>query len=167
MKIAKTCPPMKRRRCHICEDWFIPRRRARKISQRCCSKAACQKERKAENKRDWWRRNPDYDQSRRTKIQDWAKDYPDYWRQYRATHPGYVEKDNRRRVLSRQKSQLSAKQDLTGQIAVEKLRNVQEIGLGLSAKQDSVHRRVDGLVDYLLWNEESAKQNHIASALSP
>ena len=142
MKIAKTCPPMKRRRCHICEDWFIPRRRARKISQRCCSKAACQKERKAENKRDWWRRNPDYDQSRRTKIQDWAKDYPDYWRQYRATHPGYVEKDNRRRVLSRQKSQLSA-------------------------KQDSVHRRVDGLVDYLLWKEESAKQNPIASALSP
>lgn len=167
MKKPKTRPPMKRRRCRICEDWFIPHRRARKISQRCCSKPACQKERKAENKRDWWRRNPDYDQSRKTKIQDWAKDYPDYWRHYRATHPGYVEKDNRRRVLSRQKSPLSAKQDLTRQMSVEKLRNIQEIGPAKSAKQDLTARRVDGLVDYLLWKEESAKQNPIASALSP
>ena len=167
MKKPKKRPLMKRRRCLKCKEWFTPRRRARKIQQRHCSKTDCQEQRKAENKKDWWRRNPDYDQSRKAKIQDWAKAYPDYWRRYRASHPEYVRKDNRRRVLSRQKSRVSAKQDLTRQMSVEKLRSLKDFGPAESAKQDLTSRRVDGLVDYLLWREESAKQNPIVSALSP
>jgi hypothetical protein len=34
-----------------------------------------------------------------------------------------------------------------------------------AAKQDAVHRRVDGILDYLFWKESAAKQDAVDSCL--
>jgi septin family protein len=121
----------------------------------------CRKERKSRAKKRWWKNNPDYDNYRRDKIKAWAKTYPDYWRKYRREHPDYVKKDNKRRSVRSKKSGISAKQDEIRKISVEKLNRIQEITPDFSAKQDKINRRVNDILEYLLWKESSAKQNHI------
>jgi hypothetical protein len=99
------------------------------------------------------------------KIHAWVKGYPNYWHKYRKEHPDYVARDNRRRCSSYKKRKISAKQDAVRQISVEKLESIRDLELVSSAKQDAVHRRVDGILNYLFWKESSAKQDDIANCL--
>jgi hypothetical protein len=153
--------PMKivKRRCEICRKWFMPDPRTYKI-QKACSKPECLQKRKEKAKRDWWKNNPVYEYKyRKEKTRNWAKEYPDYWKNYRRGHPDYVEKDNRRRRTRHKKAKNAAKQDTMRKISVDKLKGIQEIRPDFSAKQDTLNRRVDGILDYLFWKESSAKQD--------
>ena len=60
----------------------------------------------------------------------------DYWQNYRKEHPDYVEKDNKRRHASHKKEKNAA-------------------------KQDTIQRRQNGILDYLIWKESAAKQDAI------
>lgn len=96
----------------------------------------------------------------------WAKAYPDYWHKYRREHPDYVARDSQRRCSGCKKAKISAKQDAVRQTAVEKLESIRDLEPVSSAKQDAVHRRVNGILDYLFWKESSAKQDSMANCLA-
>ena len=102
MKIAK-------KRCEICHQWFSPHPRA--PHQRCCFDPACRKERKAKAKKAWRGKTPDYGKGRQSKVCAWAKQYPDYWRNYRQEHPDYVNAERRRMRSVRKKAKTAARQD--------------------------------------------------------
>lgn len=148
------------RRCEFCHRWFLPHPRTYR-QQRSCSKPECRKKRKAEAKKNWWQKNPGYNKGRKTKIRAWAKRYPDYWQKYRREHPDYVKKDNKRRHTSHKKEKNAAKQDAIREISVERLKSIMEIKPDSAAKQDTIQRRVKGIVDYLIWKEFAAKQDLI------
>lgn len=156
MKIAK-------KRCEFCHEWFDPHPRS--PHQRYCAKLTCQKARKARADKNWRLNNPGYGKGRKSKIRTWAKKYPDYWHNYRRTHPAYTVKDNRRRCSSYKRDRISAKQDAVRQIYVDKLESIRDLEAVSSAKQDVVHRRINELVNCLIWKESSAKQDGLANCL--
>lgn len=87
------------RRCKHCGDPFRPRRNV--AQQRYCSKAGCQ-----EARRNQWRKrklgtDPDYRLNQYDAQKRWRENHPEYWRGYRASHPGYVE---RNRALQRDRN---------------------------------------------------------------
>ena len=152
-----------RKRCEICHQWFSPHPQA--PHQRCCFKVSCRKQRKAKANKSWQLKNPGYGKDRKPKIQAWAKDYPDYWRKYRREHPDYAKKERRRRRSAHQKAKNAAKQDTVRQMSVEKLKSIRDLEPVSAAKQDTVHRRVNGILDYLFWKESVAKQDDMADCL--
>ncbi|MDI6731551.1 MAG: hypothetical protein QME05_03080, partial [Candidatus Margulisbacteria bacterium] len=99
-----------KRRCHFCQRWFQPNPR-NPHRQQTCSSPACQRKRRAENNRQWQRKNSGYGKGRKQKICTWAKEYPDYWRKYRREHPDYAEKERRRMRSVRRLVKSVAKQD--------------------------------------------------------
>ena len=153
MKIAK-------KRCEFCHRWFTPYPGTYR-QQRCCSNPECRKKQKAKTKKNWWLKNPGYNKDRRQKIRGWAKQYPDYWCEYRREHPEYVAKDNKRRNSCYKRRKIPAKQDLLSKISVEKLKSINEIKSNFPAKQDPLQRQVKSIVDYLIWKEFPAKQDVI------
>jgi len=60
-----------------------------------------------------------------------------------------------------------AKQDAIRQIAVCKIQDIQKDEAPNVAKQDVIFRRVDRVLEYLLWKEGVAKQEHIGFGMSP
>lgn len=125
----------KKKRCRFCGRWYMPDPRTAHF-QKSCNRKSCRKERRRQKMKDWAARHPDYQTYRNAKVRDWAS-ARNYWKQYRASHPAYVRKDNKRRVLSRKRRKLSA-------------------------KQTAMDRRINGLIDVLIWKEQSAKQTDIA-----
>jgi len=154
MKIAK-------RRCEFCHEWFSPDPRTVKF-QRSCTKPDCRKKRSRASVRQWWKQNPGYNKGRSPKVRAWAKAYPNYWRKYRQEHPDYVKKERRRRRSAHKKAKNAAKQNAISQISLEKLESIRNLEPNSAAKQNTIHRRVDGILDYLFWKECVAKQNAIA-----
>jgi len=153
-----------KRRCAFCHCWYQPDPRTTK-QQRACKKDTCRKARKSSADRSWQIKHPGYGKSRKLKIRAWAQSYPYYWRQYRKKHPDYCLRDNQRRGLAAKRVCYSAKQDAIRQISLEKLWSIQEIGLNHSAKQDGLARQLNGVMDYLIWKESSAKQDSTDLAL--
>ncbi len=154
MKIA-------RKRCEFCHEWFTPNPRTIK-TQRSCTNPHCRKQRRNRAVRDWRRRNPDCNKGRGHKIRDWAKSYPNYWRQYRRQHPEYTARDNRRRCSAYREHKISAKRNEITRISLEKLESIRKLEPVSSAKRNEIHRRVEGILDYLFWKERAAKQNEMA-----
>ena len=143
MKIPK-------KRCAFCHKWYAPNPRTWK-HQKACNAPACKKHRHAQADRNWRIKHPRRGGNWKLKVRVWARDYPDYWRHYRRTHPEYRERDNRRRILSARNASYSAKTDAIRQIAVGKIRSIQDMGAGRSAKADAIDRRVESIVEYLFW----------------
>lgn len=152
-----------KKRCEFCHKWFSPHPRA--PHQRCCFNTACRKERKARAKKDWWVKNPDYGKGRQSKVRAWAKAYPDYWSEYRQEHPDYAKKERHRMRSARKKAKSVAKQDAVHQIYVEKLESIRQLEPVSVAKQDAVYRRINDIVECLLWKEGVAKQDGLANCL--
>jgi len=105
--------------------------------------------------------------ARRVKVCEWAQEYPDYWRGYRRSHPDYVGRDNLRRRKSRGKAKRAAKQTAIREISVEKLRKILSDAPLSAAKQTPIARRVEGVVDFLIWKECAAKQRVIDPDAGP
>jgi hypothetical protein len=144
-----------KKRCAFCHWWYQPDPRTRK-HQLACKKTACRKLRHAAADRSWRIKHPRRKQTWKLKVRAWARNYPYYWRQYRKAHPEYVERDNRRRASAAKRARMFRKTDAMRQISIEKIRSIRDLGAGCSAKTDAIDRRVEGIMDYLLWTVEKA-----------
>ncbi len=154
MKIAK-------KRCEFCHEWFSPHPRTARF-QRSCAKPGCRKKRSTSAVRRWWAQNPGYNKGRGPKIRDWAKAYPSYWQKYRKEHPDYAKKERQRRCSAHKRTKNAAKQNAISQFSLEKLESIRNLEPLSAAKQNTIHRRVNGILDYLFWKESIAKQDAIA-----
>ncbi|MFM0655310.1 hypothetical protein PQR17_27675 [Paraburkholderia sediminicola] len=79
------------RLCLACGNPFHPLLRV--PNQRYCSAAACQRERRRRWQRRRLRVDADYRDNQARAQSNWRARHPDYWRQYRATHPAYRERN--------------------------------------------------------------------------
>ena len=99
---------MSTRQCLSCGQDFTVAKHV--PGQQYCSNPACQRERK----RRWQlvKRNtdPDYQDNQQRAQQAWLAKNPEYWRQYRTTHPDYTE-HNRARQRERNATKANAKND--------------------------------------------------------
>lgn len=92
-------------RCRYCDQQFQSSRFH--PQQAACSQPACQQRRRAASRKLQLLSDPEYRQVCRDSARKWRGQHPDYWRQYRATHPRAVERnrarqrqrDQRRRLL--------------------------------------------------------------------
>lgn len=76
----------RRRKCPHCKEFFLPDPHNR-YHQRCCSKPACQKARKAASQRAWAQRPANRDHWRGpdevARVREWRRAHPGYWRKPR------------------------------------------------------------------------------------
>jgi hypothetical protein len=90
---------MERRACQHCHTFFSP---LRTPQQRFCSRRVCQNVRKAIWRRARLKNDPDYRENHHHAYQRWRKNNPGYWKDYRAAHPSYTdrnrEKERQRRL---------------------------------------------------------------------
>lgn len=91
----------KKRRCRHCRCFFEVCKKVKKHEY--CQKEACQKARR----RKWQKGKIDNDQTYRGDQKEaqntWLDKRPDYWKQYRASHPEYT-KRNRNKQKERNRS---------------------------------------------------------------
>lgn len=85
---------MEIKQCAACGQVFQPRHQTPK--QTYCSTPRCQLERR----RRWQllkrQTDPDYQENQTRAQQAWGQRNPDYWREYRSTHPEYAERNRAR-----------------------------------------------------------------------
>jgi hypothetical protein len=89
---------MPSRFCPFCQQSFLPSRFH--PQQRVCSAPACQHQRRQQNRQQKLLKDPEYRQVCRDSARQWRDNHPDYWKQYRASHPQSVQ---RNRVQQRQR----------------------------------------------------------------
>jgi hypothetical protein len=150
---------MAKKRCTICGKLYIPNPHTAKI-QKACGDPACRKARKRAADKAWLAKNPGWTDCRRVKTQNWSRDYPQYWRRYRAAHPEYRRREQQRMVKRR--VLCVAKQDALRQNPVGYLREISRISPKTVAKQDALAQKLDGVIDYLTVSAHVAKQDRMA-----
>jgi hypothetical protein len=143
-------------RCDQCRRWFRPYSRQRHI-QKTCPRAACQRARHRQACQAYRRENPNDDDSRRPKIRNWARK-ESYWPNWRRDHPEYREREEARMRNKRRSARRVAKRDALREISLEKLRGIRPENTEPVAKRDALDRRVDQVVDYLVWKETSQNE---------
>lgn len=90
---------MAQKHCLACRALFSTRPQT--PHQRFCANSACQRERRRREQHE--RRNCiSSRQANAQYLRDWVAKHPDYWRQYRASHPTYAA---RNRHLQKQRRQ--------------------------------------------------------------
>ena len=108
---------MGERRCPYCQRYLTndPRVRGRR---KTCGHPLCQRALKRQNNTDWRRRNPDYFRDDYERLKLWLLKHPGYLRQYRATHPEYVERNREaQRVRDRRRrARLDIQAKIKGQL---------------------------------------------------
>ena len=163
---------MRKQRCPYCHKWFLPNPRTLRYeptsgkyhsTQKACNRLQCRRERKRCADRDWRERNRDWFKGRHEKIRKWAKEYPGYWKRYRAAHAGYTHKNRvKSRLRMRQKRKMFAKQDAISANPVGYLDGIRHLGQEkMFAKQDAIGLQIDGIVAFLMTREMFAKPNDI------
>lgn len=85
---------MPKRRCASCGQSFQPRPQVPK--QAYCSSPKCQRARKLRWQHDKLQNDLDYQGNQRDAQRAWQKRNSEYWRNYRATHPEYAERNRNR-----------------------------------------------------------------------
>lgn len=91
---------MERRRCACCGEAFRPR--AQVPDQIYCSATACQRARRRRWQQAKRQSDADYRENQARAQRAWVRGHPDYWREYRRTHPQYSE-SNRSAARQRQR----------------------------------------------------------------
>jgi hypothetical protein len=148
---------MTQKHCRYCGRWFEPH----VPKQKACPRPECRRARRREKLRSWRKRHPGWATKWRPKVQAWAKTYPNYWREYRRKNAAYAKRDNRRRRKAHRSARRAANDTGIREIFVEKLRTVMA-GEPLGAANDTgVARRVEGVVEALIWKEVAANRNRI------
>ena len=89
---------MKSKQCAGCGEAFHPRPQTPK--QTYCPAPACQRERRRRWQRTRRQHDAEYRDNQSRAQASWAARHPDYWREYRQTHP---EADERNRALQRER----------------------------------------------------------------
>jgi hypothetical protein len=99
---------MECRRCASCGGAFRPR--AQVPQQRYCGQTACQRERRRRWQQVKLESDADYRANQVQAQQAWAVRHSDYWREYRAKHPDYTDRNRvqqRRRDRDRRVTRLA------------------------------------------------------------
>ena len=99
---------MEQRCCPFCQQQFAPSRFH--PGQTACSAAACQQQRRDQNRKRKLARDAEYRQICRDSARKWRTNHPGYWTGYRAAKPESVERNRRqqrRRDLRRRLSHLA------------------------------------------------------------
>jgi len=79
------------RRCISCGAVFTPRPNI--PNQRYCSSTACQQQRRYEWHKRKLHTDSDYLVNQQRAQSDWQARHPDYWRNYRQSHPEYCQRN--------------------------------------------------------------------------
>ncbi|WP_035384469.1 hypothetical protein [Ferriphaselus sp. R-1] len=82
---------MEYKQCIACGRSFKPRPQI--PQQSYCSSPDCQRERRRQWQRHKLQSDPDYQDNQARAQQAWSQRNSDYWREYRASHPKYVERN--------------------------------------------------------------------------
>lgn len=82
---------MPMRRCAACSRLFKPWPQI--TNQQYCSEPDCQRERRRRKQQARRKGNPALRDSDAQYLRDWLVKNPNYWKQYRAGHPDYVERN--------------------------------------------------------------------------
>ena len=98
--------------CVHCGKEFSPNPRVK--NQRYCGDRSCQKARRARWQKAKMTKDPDYTENQRLCWKDWLAHHPGYYRDYRALHPEYVE---RNRFLQARRNAKRRKDGLAKMIA--------------------------------------------------
>lgn len=93
---------MEKRVCAACRKHFRPQPQVPR--QAYCRDAACQRERRRRWQEAKRQGDPDYQENQRHAQHAWCVRNPDYWREYRETHPDYRE-DNRQQQRARRRGE--------------------------------------------------------------
>jgi len=82
---------MESKRCAACGQSFRPRPQ---VPQQCfCAAPACQRERRRRWRQAKRQSDPDYRDNQARAQRAWSERHPDYWREYRSTHPQYEQRN--------------------------------------------------------------------------
>lgn len=110
----------RKKRCRFCGIWFYPHPRSG-ARQLCCSAAACAKKREKYSQTTWHHeKDPTYDLGRYEGTKQWLHEHPGYLRNYRATHPDYVQK-NREQQKKRDQKRRSGNLDIRDALMLQEL----------------------------------------------
>jgi len=82
---------MESKHCAGCGKSFHPRSQTPKQSY--CSAPECQRERRRRWQQARRQNDPDYQENQARAQTAWVGRHPDYWREYRRTHPEYSERN--------------------------------------------------------------------------
>jgi len=81
---------MEQRQCVCCRARFTP---SRNPNQHYCAKPDCQKKRRCKYQKHKLEKDADYRANQRASERNWHKRHPNYWRQYRKSHPQQATKN--------------------------------------------------------------------------
>jgi len=96
---------MRGKRCPYCKNPFIANPKVRQ-RQKTCGHSACQRALKRENNARWRKENPECCRQDYPRVKAWLDRHPAYLKQYRATHPEYVQKNREAKRLRDRKKRL-------------------------------------------------------------
>lgn len=161
-------PKTRKNKCIFCGTWFMPVPQA-KSRQKSCDAPQCKEKRKKYSQDKWRKTKYVYDKNEyHDKTKPWLEAHPHYLQEYRASHPGYVEKnrqqqkkrDQRRGNRNLDKRDLALLQDVSYQGDTYKLKNLDkrdleiiypELFLGLMSilrnldKRDAIDTSLHGI----------------------
>lgn len=144
--------------CRHCSRSFRPDPRIGE-AQKVCGRAACQRERRRATLRLWRVLHPENVKVHAQRGRAWAKANPDYWRNYRRDHPAYYQQDLFRRRQAWRRARSSANEIAIADISRRKLAALEALqASNPSANETPIDRRVELVVDYLVWKARSAKE---------
>lgn len=149
---------MAQKRCRYCGRWFHPHA----SEQKACPRERCRLARKRDKLRSWRNRHPGHAKKWGPKVRAWADGYPAYWVQWRAGHAAYREREKLRMRAKRRRDRIVANDTGAREILVEKLRAVVATEPPGVANDTGRDRRVEALVEVLVWREAVANRNRMA-----
>ena len=130
---------MPTKRCLACGTSFLPRRQS--PNQKYCSAPTCQRERRRRWEQAKRHTDSDYRENQRRAQEKWLADHPDYWRNYRADHPAYTERNRvqqrERNRKGRSPSAGTSQSSLSRSAITDGIYKLSSIPTGLNAKMDS------------------------------
>lgn len=151
-------PPL----CNQCGRVF--KRDPRTAHQKICPRRSCRRARDRAKMRRWRKLHPKHIAAYRPKVRAWAKAYPDYWRSYRKKNRAYAERDNKRRKRAHRRAKRAANVTAIAVISRRKIQDLTDLRSPESAANVTLmDRRINGIVDYLVWRERTANVTGIAS----
>lgn len=83
-----------KRVCRCCGRWFLPR--ANVPDQQYCSRRICQNARRQKWRKQKLSTDRDYKADQYAAQKRWCEKNPDYWKQYRASHPDYRQRNRQK-----------------------------------------------------------------------
>ena len=105
--------------CVHCRRLFIANPRVK--NQKYCSRDRCQRARKSRWQQRKIATDADYRKNQKDSQQTWQTQHPDYWRQYRDSHPQYRE---RNRMLQKQRDAKRRAKHLAKMDALKQLKSI-------------------------------------------